>query len=310
MFKCCFSNKVVNTTGEINKKNSKEFTKSINKNIKKMRKSNFNEKDYNPKYLGDGLSKTYKININDIDLTCKKIKKIKEEEDIMKNEIKLLKLLSYEIHFPIFYNAIESKQHIFLLYRYIEGIDLFEIMKHPTFSLNTKESISTIIFEIVLGLEYLFSYNYIHLDIKPENIIIKKEKPIRIKIIDLAFCKKLNNSDNKLDAIYGTIGYCSPEVILQKRYSHNSDIWSLGIILYILFKDHYLFGNTKKTYINDLKNFENIKKFRKIYLEGIDKEALELINNMLVKDPTDRYSLRDVKNHEFIQTNKESNINK
>jgi len=80
----------------------------------------------------------------------------------------------------------------------------------------------------------------------------------------------------------------------------------LGIILYTLFKENYLFGNTKETYIKDLKKFENIKKFRKNYLEGIDKEALDLINNMLVKDPTDRYSLTDVKKHEFIQKNKES----
>ena len=68
MFKCCFSNKVVNTTGEINKKKSKEFTKSIKKNIKKMRKSNFNEKDYNDIIIGYGASsQTFKININSID---------------------------------------------------------------------------------------------------------------------------------------------------------------------------------------------------------------------------------------------------
>ena len=84
MFKCCMSNKVVNTAVEINKKKSKEFTKSIKKNIKKMRKSNFNEKDYNPKYLGIGISTTYKINISNMDLTCKKLKKIKQEEDIVK----------------------------------------------------------------------------------------------------------------------------------------------------------------------------------------------------------------------------------
>ena len=76
MFKCCISNKVVNTTAEKKKKKSKEFTKSVKKNIKKMRKSNFNEKDYNNVLLGYGASsETFKIRINSIDVTCKKIKK-------------------------------------------------------------------------------------------------------------------------------------------------------------------------------------------------------------------------------------------
>ena len=77
------SNKVVNTTCEINKKNSKEFTKSINKNIKKMRKSNFNEKDYNNILLGCGAtSETFKIRINSINLTCKKIKSWLENGEV------------------------------------------------------------------------------------------------------------------------------------------------------------------------------------------------------------------------------------
>ena len=69
------------------------------------------------------------------------------------------------------------------------------MLKNPTFPINTNESISTIIREIALGLHSLFTYNYVHLDIKFENIIISKTKPIKIKIIDLAFCKKLDKKN-------------------------------------------------------------------------------------------------------------------
>ena len=82
------------------------------------------------------------------------------------NEIKLLKLMSYEIHFPVFYNKIVSDKNTYLLYRYIEGIDLFEMIKKPLF-LFDKNTISKIIFEIATGLDYLFCHNFVHLDIKP-----------------------------------------------------------------------------------------------------------------------------------------------
>ena len=113
--------------------------------------------------------------MDDLLLTCKKIKKT--ENDFVENEIKLLKLMSYEIHFPIFYNVMKSKSTIYILYRYIEGIDLFKMIQNPTFELNN-DTISNIIFEIARGLKYLFNNNYVHLDIKLENIIIKETKQL------------------------------------------------------------------------------------------------------------------------------------
>lgn len=299
MFKCCMSNKVVNTPDEIKKKKSKEFTNYINKNIKEMRKGDFSEENYDNVLIRDGAtSETFKICINSVNITCKKIKKSKEKYIDIGNEIKLLKLMSGEIHFPIFFNKIVSKNNIYLLYRYIDGIDLYEMIRKPTFLLD-KNTISKIILEIATGLDYLFNHNYVHLDIKPENIIIKKIKPVRIKIIDLAFCKKINNSDNKLKHYLGTMGYCAPEILLHKRYCHNSDIWSLGILLFILLKKFDAFGTGYNNYIKNIKNYNNFKYISKNFLNK-DENVLDLLSNMLVKNPNNRYSIRDVLNHKYI----------
>ena len=297
MFKCCMSKRVVNTAFEIDKKNSKEFTKSIKKNIKKMRKSDFNEKEYDNVLLGYGASgQAFKIRINSIDITCKKIKK--SEKNYVKNEIKLLKLMSYEIHFPVFYNKLVTDSNVYLLYRYIDGVDLFQMIKEPLFSLDSN-TISKIILEIATGLDYLFSHNYVHLDIKLENIIIKKTKPVRIKIIDLAFCEKINKLNNKLHNYVGTPGYCAPEIILHKRYYHNSDIWSLGILLTILFQKFDIFGNGWKTYYKNIKKYNNFDDIENNMLIE-DEDVLDLLSNMLVKNPYQRYSIKDVLNHKYI----------
>ena len=158
--------------------------------------------------------------------------------------------------------------------------------------------IAEVIFEITRGLEELFKYNYVHLDLKPENIIVYNLYPVGLKLVDLAYCSKLdiikclNNN--------GTYGYASPEVMLYGRYYHNSDIWALGVIAYILFTNIPLFPtNDRCKYVEDLNKFKNIHS----YLDShkIPGNALELIDNMLQISPTHRASIKDVLNHEFIK---------
>ena len=248
-------------------------------------------------HLGYGkTSKAFKITVSDLDFTCKKIKK--KYYDDVKNEIKLLKLMSYEKYFPNFNKIIKQKDHYYVLYEYIDGLDLHQMINNPLFPINSK-LISTIIYQVTEGLECLFSHNYIHLDIKLENILIQKTKPIKIKIIDLAFCSKINKKDNKLDGIIGTLGYCSPEIILYRRYYHNSDIWSLGVVMYALFNKYDLFDFNK--YFHIITNFTNIQEYNDSNFSKFDVLSLDLLTNMLIKNPNYRYSIKDVLNHPFLK---------
>ena len=97
----------------------------------------------------------------------------------------------------------------------------------------------------------------------------------------------------------GTSGYCAPEIILHKRYYHNSDIWSLGILLSILFQKFDIFGNDWKKYYKNMKNYNNFNDI-KSHLLIKDKDVLDLLDNMLVKNPNNRYSIKDVLNHKYI----------
>ncbi len=289
-FKICSSNKVAAIEQHINEKETIE-------------KGNFNELNYNPIFLGNGItSETYKININNLELTCKKIKKI--EKLTAYREVEILKSLDYEHYLPFLYKAIETPSNYYILYSFIEGIDLFEMLKNPTFPINTNESVSTIIREIALGLHSLFKYNYVHLDIKFENIIIQKTKPIRIKLIDLAFCEKLNR-ENKI-AMCGTNGYASPEVVVYNRFFHNSDIWSLGIMMYGLLTNKFLFS--RDNYTISLNKFTDLKTYlgtRNPLWHKYDNiksvEIEDLLNKMVTKNPAYRLSIKGVLNHKFIK---------
>jgi len=185
------------------------------------------------------------------------------------------------------------------MYEYLDGIDLMQMIQKPTYDVTSINNVSTIIREVTSGLYSLFKHNYVHLDIKFENIIISKTKPIKIKIIDLAFCKKLDKK-NHLTGVIGTIGYVSPEVLMYKRYFHNTDVWSLGVVLYGLLTDKPLFHNTKNylTMLHELQEFKisNISN----QLDNLDENASDLIKEMLQKNPASRITLKNILKHEFI----------
>ena len=101
-------------------------------------------------------------------------------------------------------------------------------------------------------------------------------------------------------SIIGTHGYVSPEVLMYKRYFHNTDVWSLGIVLYGLLTDKPLFTQTK----NFLTSLQELQKFQLANiteeLDNLDENAADLLKNMLQKNPSSRISIKEILKHEFI----------
>tara|TARA_B110000971_G_C20008960_1_gene500628 strand:- start:813 stop:1724 length:912 start_codon:yes stop_codon:yes gene_type:complete len=303
MFKCCL--------GYENKKCSvlpidvdKSSIKITNKN-NLFEQIEFTETSFSSIFLGSGLSSTtYKIKLDDVEYTCKKTKKSFREDII--NEVSVLKSIRGTNNLPYIYKAIETPLNYYIIYKHIRGKDLEQYLRDSE-PLKTKK-VACITYEILNGLSFLFSHNFVHLDIKLENIIIKETPNVKITLIDLAFCQRLNNG-NKLEYLCGTIGYCPPEVLLHKRYSYNSDIWSLGIVVYNLLTKYELFTSKTNIYKCQLSNYEDISNFERAKLNLLSVDEIDLLDNMLKKLPFNRYSIKDVMNHNFIKNNC-MNINK
>lgn len=257
---------------------------------------------YDPEILGNGISgNSYKLKINNKLLTCKRVKK--KHFNTAYDEIEILKEIDNKKYLPEFFYALQTRDYLYIMYNYLEGVDLFQMVQNPTFDIRESTTLATIVKEITYGLYALFKHNYVHLDIKFENIIIKKTKPIQIKIIDLAYCRKLNVKNNILQPL-GTYGYASPEVILYNRYFHNTDIWSLGVILFGLITNKPLFTTIGKyaDIVEEMNSFQNIFTMKK-YLKDVDTKLIDLMDNMLKKTPSSRLSIKDVLTHPFITEN-------
>ena len=155
--------------------------------------------------------------------------------DLVRQEKNYLKLIKHEniISLSDFF---EDKLNIYFITEFYEGGDILSYLEEKQ---KEKEKISEkncarIIRKIGQGIQYLNNFGIIHRDIKPENIMFGRACNMKtIKLIDLGVCKTLSFGEKAKEPI-GTNGYISPEIYLHSPYSFKIDIWSLGVILYLL----------------------------------------------------------------------------
>jgi serine/threonine protein kinase len=121
------------------------------------------------------------------------------------------------------------------------------------------------------------------------------DKNFNIRLIDFGMSKSFQSETSMLYSICGSANYKAPEVIQGKSYSTKSDIWSLGIIFYEM-----LTGNVPFQALNHSSLFQNIIKSEPAYA-GILPQFTTLLENILKKDPNERFSLQQIKDHSIFQ---------
>ena len=165
----------------------------------------------------------------------------------------------------------------------------------------TEEEASIILQRILSAIEYLHSKQICHRDIKPNNIMLSRENDLTsIKIID--FGLSTQNFDKLLNTNYcGTYIYMAPELIEKKLYFISVDIWSIGILMYILLNKgkhpFYIKGDNKKEIA------EKIMKGNIKFYEKISPMARHLISKLLEPNPSWRYTASQAIKHPWITRN-------
>mmetsp|Transcript_33013 Transcript_33013/g.32719 ORF Transcript_33013/g.32719 Transcript_33013/m.32719 type:complete len:366 (+) Transcript_33013:60-1157(+) len=145
------------------------------------------------------------------------------------NEIKFMRSLNHPNIVKLHY-VYESPTHIYLLIDYVEGGDLFNrIIKRKVFEEKTAATFA----QKFLGvLDYLSSFNIAHRDIKLENILmVSEDNDYDFKLADFGLAA---DATEKLQLRCGSPGYIAPEVLRKIPYDTKVDVFSAGVILYIL----------------------------------------------------------------------------
>lgn len=257
------------------------------------------EKEFNAvKMLGEGgFSKVMlaKRRSTGAERAIKIIPKRDYEGKKYEREFKILKELNHP-NVLRYYGSYEHDNKIYLVTEYCPGQELFtEIWQQRRMS---EKQVQTYFREVLEALCYIHSRNIVHRDLKPENIIIEHEAK-RVKLIDFGLSKKIATKNEKMRSEVGTFMYSSPQVD-SGRYTKKCDIWSAGVILYLMLTGNYPFDCDSVEEIISLK-----KKFKLTFKDEqwrkVSTEAKDLLSHCLEQKESKRFTAMEALKHPWIQ---------
>jgi calcium-dependent protein kinase len=227
------------------------------------------------------------------------------------DEINILKTLDHPNIIKI-YEFFEDERNFYLITEFCEFGDLFENLINADDELNPffTESISCFIMKQLLSaITYLHDQNIIHGDLKLENILVDNKinnqinsnnsKGVEIKIIDFGCSKFFNKKIVSSDNINGTVNYIAPEA-LQGIINKKNDIWSCGVIMYILLSGEMPFqGKSDDETINSIESGE--VKFKSSVFNNVSAEAKDLIKQLLTFDYNKRIDANHALKHKWFK---------
>eukprot|EP00919_Chromeraceae_sp_WS-2016_P039003 GHVR01093141.1.p1 GENE.GHVR01093141.1~~GHVR01093141.1.p1 ORF type:complete len:523 (+),score=141.90 GHVR01093141.1:84-1652(+) len=222
----------------------------------------------------------------------------KGDEQKLFAEVEVLRELDHPNIMKLFEFFEDSKYYHLVMELYTGGELFDKIIREAR--LDEAEGAS-IMKEILSGITYCHKHKIVHRDLKPENLLLESNEPnASIKIIDFGTSRTFDaDNGKKMHQKLGTPYYVAPEV-LRKRYDEKCDVWSCGVILYILLCGYPPFGGNND---NEILHKVSVGKYRMDGPEwkNVDRRAKELIKCMLTFDSDKRITAEAALQNEWIQ---------
>ena len=223
----------------------------------------------------------------------------KSDMELAKVEIDILKIAQHPNIIKL-YDVFENENYIYIIMEYCSGGDLLSYFEHYEYEL-PETKVCEIIHKLSMAIYYLHSYGIVHRDLKPENILMTDlTSNADIRLLDFGLSKIIGN-DEKCTEPYGTLSFVAPEVLQGKPYDKSVDLWSIGIITFLLlcgympFDDKHSEREIARQTIQDPVPYEN-----KIWSK-LSPEAKTFVDGLLQKKPEKRYSIKEVLEHPWIK---------
>lgn len=219
-------------------------------------------------------------------------------EDV-RREVKILKALSGHQNLVKFYDAFEDANNVYIVMELCEGGELLDRILSRG-GRYTEEDAKSIVVQILNVVAFCHLQGVVHRDLKPENFLFaKKDEDAPMKVIDFGLSDFIK-PDQRLNDIVGSAYYVAPEV-LHRSYSIEADMWSIGVIAYILLCGSRPFwarteSGIFRSVLRADPNFEDSP------WPAVSAEARDFVKRLLNKDHRKRMTASQALTHPWLRT--------
>jgi tRNA A-37 threonylcarbamoyl transferase component Bud32 len=230
---------------------------------------------------------------DEVAIKCINKKNLKKDElQLLTREISIMQKLRHKSIIQLI-DIFETPNELFLVLELVSGGELFDqIVERGNYSENDA---ANLIRQVLEGIDYMHKHGVVHRDLKPENLLCASANVI--KIADFGLSKDVESGN--LQTSCGTPSYVAPEVLLGGQYDNEVDIWSIGVITYVL-----LCGFTPFYGDNQRQLFERILHakfdFPSPEWDDVSANAKDFVSKLLVVNPAERLSAEQAQAHPWI----------
>ncbi|KAI8123607.1 Myosin light chain kinase 3 [Lucilia cuprina] len=221
----------------------------------------------------------------------------REDRRNVEREVEIMNSLQHHLIIQL-YAAYEYQKMMCVVQELVEGGELFDRVVDDEFVLTERVCV-VFIRQVCEAMEFIHRNNILHLDLKPENILCLTQEGNRIKIIDFGLARKFD-PDKKLQILFGTPEFVAPEVVNFDSISYATDMWSVGVITYVLISGLSPFMG--ETDIETMANVTIAKyDFEDESFANVSPEGIDFISKLLVKDLSTRMTAAQCLKHKWLQ---------
>lgn len=230
----------------------------------------------------------------------KSLRKSRTTKEMFESTTSILKEIDHPNVMKLF-EVFEDHLDFHMITELCSGGELFERVLRENFF--TERQAAFIMRQIFAGVGYLHSRNVCHRNLRPEHVLIEAEKSIPssvVKIIDFRAAQRFKEGELFEERV-GQVLYMPPEMARGKAYDHTCDLWSCGVMLYLLISGYPPFVGE-----NDGETLRLVQRADIVFLEGdwrnVSEAAKDLIRELLAFVPGDRLAASEAANHRWVKS--------
>ncbi|XP_029611581.1 serine/threonine-protein kinase 17A [Salmo trutta] len=216
------------------------------------------------------------------------------------HEVAVLELATASQRVVNLHQVYEMAAEMVLVLQFAAGGEIFNQCVAERDEAFKEEDVKRLMRQILEGVSFLHRNNMVHLDLKPQNILLTSDALLGdIKIVDFGLSRMVS-SNQELREIMGTPEYVAPEILNYEPISTATDMWSIGVLAYVMLTgiSPFLGEDKQETFLNISQI--NIS-YQEEELEHVDQAAITFIKALLIKEPQNRATAEECLQHQWLQ---------